>query len=157
MTVVAVTGHRPDKLGGYDRAARVKLTQFARRHVTAKRPTKIITGMALGWDQAVALACALDGIPFLAAIPFEGQERLWSADAQRRYRDLLDRAAEVHVITEHQSAHSFILRNRWMVDRCDELDALWNGTPGGTAHCVNYAIQKKVDWDNLWQDWEIES
>ena len=30
-------------------------------------------------------------------------------------------------------------RNEWMVDHCDILIAVWDGTSGGTANCVNYA------------------
>ncbi len=37
-------------------------------------------------------------------------------------------------------------RNKWMVDNCDLLIAVWNGTSGGTANCVNYAksINKQI-------------
>jgi uncharacterized phage-like protein YoqJ len=31
-------------------------------------------------------------------------------------------------------------RNKWMVDHCDALVAIWNGTSGGTANCVKYAL-----------------
>jgi nucleoside 2-deoxyribosyltransferase len=30
-------------------------------------------------------------------------------------------------------------RNIWMVDHCDALIAVWDGTSGGTANCVGYA------------------
>lgn len=30
-------------------------------------------------------------------------------------------------------------RNEWMVDRIDELLAIYNGTPGGTKNCIDYA------------------
>jgi uncharacterized phage-like protein YoqJ len=30
-------------------------------------------------------------------------------------------------------------RNIWMVDHCDALIAVWDGTSGGTANCVRYA------------------
>lgn len=33
-------------------------------------------------------------------------------------------------------------RNEWMVDRCDILVSVWDGTEGGTYNCVNYAIGK---------------
>ena len=41
------------------------------------RPDAVISGMALGWDQAVARATADLGIPWVAAITFEGQESKW--------------------------------------------------------------------------------
>lgn len=33
----------------------------------------------------------------------------------------------------------FQQRNQWMVDRADAVLAVWDGSPGGTANCVNYA------------------
>jgi uncharacterized phage-like protein YoqJ len=34
-------------------------------------------------------------------------------------------------------------RNEWMVDNCDLLIAVWDGTSGGTANCIKYAVKKK--------------
>ena len=31
------------------------------------------------------------------------------------------------------------IRNQWMVDNCELLIAVFDGTSGGTANCVNYA------------------
>jgi len=36
-------------------------------------------------------------------------------------------------------------RNIWMVDNCDFLISVWDGTSGGTKNCVDYAISKKKD------------
>jgi len=33
-------------------------------------------------------------------------------------------------------------RNIWIVDNSDGLVAVWDGTPGGTANCVEYARNK---------------
>lgn len=37
-------------------------------------------------------------------------------------------------------------RNKKMVDACDKLIAIFDGTNGGTANCVNYAkyINKEI-------------
>jgi uncharacterized phage-like protein YoqJ len=37
------------------------------------------------------------------------------------------------------------IRNEWMVDRCDKLIAVWDGSKGGTGNCVDYA--KSVNKD----------
>lgn len=70
---IAFTGHRPDKLGGYSPEADRRLVAFARRLVVALQaryaPERFISGMALGWDMAVAEACASKGLPFIAAVP----------------------------------------------------------------------------------------
>jgi uncharacterized phage-like protein YoqJ len=41
------------------------------------------------------------------------------------------------------------IRNEWMVDRCDLLIAVWNGTPGGTANCVAYAKKEGCPIDYI--------
>lgn len=37
----------------------------------------------------------------------------------------------------------------WMVDNCDLLIAVHDGSPGGTANCVNYANQKNKKIINI--------
>lgn len=36
------------------------------------------------------------------------------------------------------------MRNQWMVDHCDALVAIWDGSSGGTENCVNYAKDQGV-------------
>ena len=45
------------------------------------------------------------------------------------------------------------LRNEAMVNDCDLLLALWNGTSGGTANCIRYANSVKREIRNLWSDY----
>src|SRR6478609_5888932 len=95
--IIAGTGHRPDKLGGYENRTRLALGGLATEYLAQKRPDLVISGMALGWDQALAGAAVALEIPFLAIIPFEGQERKWPEDARARYKRLLAAATEVIV------------------------------------------------------------
>ena len=81
--ILAATGHRPDKLGGYSHDILVRLTEFAQHQIRVLGPEKVISGMALGWDQAVALATISLEIPLIAAIPFEGQESVWPEKSQK--------------------------------------------------------------------------
>jgi uncharacterized phage-like protein YoqJ len=156
--VVAVTGHRPDKLGGYGSAAKIKLLSFAVDQfdrALRKGPLVVITGMALGWDQAVAQACVIHGIPFHAAIPFVGQEQMWPEESQRLYSDLLKKASKVTIVSPGRyESWKMHRRNEFMVDHCTVLVALWNGSPGGTASCVSYAERKQTKVVNLWSTWE---
>lgn len=143
--ILALTGHRPDKLGGYDPCA---LHEWLRAQLRAvfeiQRPTEVITGMALGWDTFGAEVAVTMGIPFCAAIPFEGQERKWPADSQRRYRVLLARAARVKIVSEHYYKGVFQARNVWMVDQLkasdDALYVCHDGSAGGTLNCLKYAF-----------------
>lgn len=154
MKIYAVTGHRPEKLGGYLFEAEERRLKLARAYFTADRPDQIITGMALGWDTAVALAAVDLGIPFIAAVPFKGQEGQWFPNAQKRYRDLLRAACDVVVVSAGGfTAEKMMIRNEWMVDRADKVIALWDGSPGGSGNCACYAMRRGVQVVNLYKFW----
>lgn len=156
MTIIAATGHRPEKLGGHDNKTRLALGGLATEYLAQNAPSKVISGMALGWDQAVAGACIALGIPFIAAVPFAGQERRWPEDAQARYRRLLEQAADVIYVVEGLATISAMQRrNEWMVDNCDRIVALWDGSWGGTFNCVRYAEKQRRPIDNLWNRWAL--
>jgi uncharacterized phage-like protein YoqJ len=149
--IVAITGHRPDKLpGGYgqeNHPGRCWIREQIRAALIEHKPLYGITGMALGVDTDFAHVCIDQGIPYVAAIPFVGQERVWRPDAQTMYRKLLGLAHEVVVVSEGAYERwKMLARNEWTVDHCNLLLAVWNGTAGGTASCVSYAhrVQKQV-------------
>lgn len=144
--IVTFTGHRPNKLGGYATEGNSKYEACYNRIVEALHslaPSKAISGMALGVDQWAAWACVEMGIPFIAAVPFHGQESLWPESSKHQYFELLKKAEEVHTVSEGgylpMKMHE---RNQWMVDNADVIIAVWDGSPSGTGKCVQYATQK---------------
>lgn len=150
--IISGTGHRPDKLGGYSDKAHDELTNVAIAYLQEAKPTKVISGMALGWDTALADAAVLLGIPLVAAIPFEGQESRWPIHSRARFNYLRSRATEEVIVSEGgYAAWKMQVRNEWMVDNSDLVVALWNGTDGGTANCVRYAEKKGKPIVNLWE------
>lgn len=157
MTVVAFTGHRPKDLGGYGdlKAFDARLVKFA-EGVLIRLPllTEVISGMAEGWDMAVAEAAANLGVPFRAAIPFEGQERRWSGYSQMRYRRLRLLAHDEVVLKPFADRAFYRDRDEWMVDNASALCALWSGkTFGGTFNTVEYARRWCVPTLNVWPSW----
>lgn len=151
---LAVTGHRPDKLGGYSPAAVSRLINFAEFKLTMLAPSSVITGMAQGWDTAIAQACHRLRIPFHAYIPFVGQESRWPPAAQSTYRNLLARADSTRIISPGGfSGRAMQARNEAMVDDSSSLLALYNGSPGGTANCLLYAQALRRPVTNVWSDW----
>lgn len=158
---IAVTGHRPDKLGGYTPKVTMTLVELAVRNMGQCRGAHVITGMALGWDLAVAEACCALGVEWTAAIPFNGQEFKWPDHQKSHYRNLQAKATRIYVVSpgEYHPA-KMILRNHWMVDELKPSDgdlvlALWNGDhKGGTAECVAYARNAQVPVLNVWSEWE---
>lgn len=139
--VVAFTGHRPDKLGGYAPCAQhTRVREALQSEIIALAPTWAISGMAQGVDQWAAQICVDLGIRFTAAIPFLGQETAWPTQARREYVTLLEKAFDVEVVAAGGfAAYKMQRRNEWMVDHCDTLVAVWDGSEGGTANCVRYA------------------
>ena len=99
--------------------------------------------MAQGWDIAWAEAALELGLPVICAVPCEGHDQPLPPGPRRLYRSILERAKDVQIVSEggHRREKS-LARNRWMVDRCDRLTALWNGGRSGTGYTVRYAAAK---------------
>lgn len=142
--IVAITGHRPDKLGGYHLPIKEKLIAHLRSWLQQSRPDKALSGMALGIDQIFAEACILESVPFVAAIPAIWQSDRWPRESRIHYQSLLDRAADVVVVCgpDVNFYTAMQLRNEWLVDNCDQLWCVWDGSKGGTRNCLEYALQE---------------
>jgi uncharacterized phage-like protein YoqJ len=153
--IIAGTGHRPKKLGGYKVDAENRVYAFARETLTRLKPEHVISGMALGWDMALANACVKLGIPFTAAVPFRDQDGRWPNETRIEYKGLLAAAQRVHVVSSGGYAASKMqVRNVWMVDNCNQLLALYDGSSGGTQNCVVYAHEVGREIVNVWPEWQ---
>lgn len=151
----AFTGHRPPKLGGYGERTDEQLIALAHFILRETKPAKVISGMALGWDMNVAFAAIRLHIPVVAAVPFKGQDSVWPDHSKQRYTALLNRCAGVHIVSPGSYASvKMQIRNEWMVDRADYLIALWDGSPGGTGNCVEYATKRGTPILHLWKEWQ---
>jgi uncharacterized phage-like protein YoqJ len=176
---IGVTGHRPKKLGGYDRdnslrrALRARFAELALcivgEHLlaTGDARAEVFSGMAQGFDQDVACACIRANIPFVACVPFAGQERRWTLAAQDDYAAILSRAERVtrgcdrEPRSKAEAVSLLQARNEFIVDNSDVLVACWDGSSGGTSHCVSYASRRRkrilcIDPTDFaeWRDWQ---
>lgn len=143
--IVAFTGHRPNKLGGFSlpNPTYIKVCRQIEATLKELNPEKVISGMALGVDQWAAFISHKLKIPFIAAVPFINQESKWPASSQETYHKLIKLAAEVVIVSDGEySATKMQTRNEWMVNHCDKLIAVWDGSEGGTGNCVKYAKSK---------------
>jgi uncharacterized phage-like protein YoqJ len=164
--IVVATGHRPQKCGGFSEAARMLLKQIALDWLTALKPRGAVSGMALGWDTAIVEACLHLGLPYVACIPFRGQESQWPSSSRMVYCDYLLKAANVIICSPGEySAHKMQIRNERMIDMALQygpglnnsiLLALWDGTSGGTENCLSYA-QTRMQTINAWADFRAQS
>ncbi len=151
---IAGTGHRPNKLGGYSAFVRARLQRVATDALVRLKPTQVISGMALGWDTALAEAAVELRIPFVAAVPFVGHELAWPQASREQYRNLLTLAERVHVVCDGDyESWKMQARNEWMVNECDAVLALWNNSAGGTRNCVRFAESINKPVHNVWEQW----
>lgn len=149
MLVLGVTGHRPSEYGGFSASnpIRNRLVEETRKALITLEPNKVITGMAVGFDQIIAELCIELNIPFIAAIPFIGQEKIWPEAGKKHYKYLLKQASEKQIISSGEYAPwKMQIRNQWIVDNSDKMLACFNGKSfGGTFNCVQYAKQKNKE------------
>lgn len=141
--VIGVTGHR--ELADKEENIKKKIKeQFAKL-----KPTKVVTGMALGFDMLVAEVCVEENIPFIAACPFYGQENLWSDSEKEKYKLLLSKAYEIKYVLEreYQTNKDYHTRNRWLVDNCHKIICYLKPKQksGGTFQACKYAKIKNKE------------
>lgn len=165
---LGVTGHRLHKLRPGPKVARIfndaaleahldgfAYAQLSELMAAGAGPTRVLTGMALGWDQAIALACVQLGIPFVAVVPFEGQDEKWTPVQRLRYAALVKDAADVYIACYGSYAPwKYTVRNQWVVDHCDTLWTLYDGeSAGGTLDTIVYAWAQNRPMIDCWGDW----
>lgn len=143
--IAAGTGHRPDRLGGYTIEGWRNTCRVARLALEEHQPSIVISGMAQGWDQALAKEALEMHIPVYAYIPFDGQDSRWTDRSRLYYQRILLQCAKVV-----RNIGSYILRDKAMVDDCDYVLALWSGEPSGTGRTVDYARKRGVTVYNYW-------
>jgi uncharacterized phage-like protein YoqJ len=128
------------------------LVNVAMKELAELKATHVISGMAQGWDQALAYAAIQMKLPWTAAIPFKGQESQWPEVSQKRFHWLCKQAERTIIVSPGgYSAAKMQTRNIWMVDNSDVILALWNGKPGGTGNCIAYTTERGKEIHNAWK------
>ena len=149
---VAFTGHRPEQLNMMrnelsksGQALQDLIWREVRKQEKAGADT-FLCGAARGADiicGEIVLAEKHTTDPqlkLICAIPFRGQADRWSPEWKLRYRELLRGADRIVQLCEQYQRDCFHIRNRYLVDNCDVLIAIYNGgDTGGTAYTVKYA------------------
>ena len=128
---VAVLGHRPPELGGYEEnpVARRVLRQLS-DVLAAKRemhPDLVVaTGLGLGAETLGAEAARAAGVPYVVVLAFEGVERRWPGPSRQRFAELRQSALREFVLGNRvpvdTEAFGKAMRRRdtWFMHNCDE-------------------------------------
>lgn len=153
---VCFTGHRPEKLNVPERKV-VKALEKEIDLAIADGYTTFISGMARGvdiWAAEIVLAKKKKhpDLKLICALPFDGFEKSWGADWQKRYRSILEKADLTRAICQKFSYSSYQVRNEWMVDHSSRVIAVWNGEPSGTKNTIDYAHKMGVTVSNILQN-----
>ena len=166
---VCFTGHRPNKLGGYDwnnptnqriyKTLKEVVICIIKDNLPKIDTFNFITGGALGVDQmAFEIVYWLKQhkhsditINLILAMPFEKQASAWRELDKEKLRSQMNRADKVVLVDTcdgymmpdipvgEYHVQKLQNRNEYMVDNASLVVAVWDGTKGGTANCVNYA------------------
>jgi uncharacterized phage-like protein YoqJ len=157
---IAFSGHRPDKLDN-DYEMRSPLVRKIEGElcnlIQIEQPREILIGMAIGIDTLVGRLSLALGFPYIACLPFKGQERKWSQYDQDLFHALLKNAREIvicdfknRIVTYEEYLEmegsppmlwKYTRRNIYMVDRSDKLVGVSDGMPGsGTEGTIKYAV-----------------
>lgn len=137
--IIAMSGHRPEKIPDVEKT---QLNIYIGMRVA--QTTHVIQGMASGVDLWSAKCAHKIDIPYTCARPWAGHTPR-VAD-RHDYEMALKYAASVYNVSPSENYTGpwlYQKRNEWMVDNADIVFAIWDGTPGGTANCVNYAKKQE--------------
>lgn len=130
---VLITGHRKHKLENYDTAW---IERKLWEHVTQLKDDfgylRGYAGMASGVDLWFCRIFVGAKLPYVACIPFDGQEETMSPE-DRDLRNLcINSAFEVRNV-----------KNSWMVEQADIGIVVWDGNKGGTHNVFQQLIENK--------------
>lgn len=143
---ISVTGHREcqDSFDEILDIFKILLDRF--------KPEIVNTGMAIGFDQAVAISCVENCVPYKAFVPFKGQESKWLPNQKDVYHALMESAKDSEVVSSGDyAAWKMYARNARLVQEADLVIAFLDPkqTSGGTFGCVKLAKEKKIPVVNI--------
>lgn len=157
---LVVAGHRPPELGGYDEnlvssGVRSKLAEILAAKRVLHPDLVVLTGLGLGAEQLGAEAAIEAGVPFVAVLPFPGQEGVWPLDAKKRYQSLLAAAAGQALMqskgpeTKQKAGAAFSRRDAWLARHAEEAVVVWDGADDWIGKLVR-SLQDHLGEEEVW-------
>lgn len=164
---VAFTGHRPANFNHkYDLKDPIydPIKEELNRNIEAlinDGHDTFITGGALGVDMLAffcvhKLKAKYPHIKNKLAIPFKGYYKQWKDDGVKYIKTMIKMMDEFVNVSEQGARYNsggnvveqLQLRNEYMIDNCDAVIAVWDGSKSGTHNCIKYAKKnnKKINY-----------
>lgn len=154
---IALTGHRPQKLAGFDLAnpyyqrLHDRLLQEIINTINGYPDSTIWchSGMALGadtvWGFAILNAKKLSPkrVKLHAEIPMMTQPDTWFNQGDRtNWQTLYSASDAITVYNQVYASQTMQKRNIGMINHANKLIALWDGSASGTKNAIDYAIKQ---------------
>lgn len=127
---IAITGHRPGRIAGHEQ----DIKEWIKNYLTGVDCTEAYSGMAMGVDQIFARIIEDMNIPLICCYPYR------RSNFHPIEQKINVKAEDVRFISEQYSKKAYWIRDKYMVDNCDVLLAVFDGKKeGGTWITVDYA------------------
>jgi ribonuclease HI len=158
--LVAVTGHKPPELGGYEDnptadAVRATLAEVLAAKRQLHPDLVVATGLGLGAEQLAAEAAVEAGVPYVAVLPYPDPDSQWPERSRRRYRQLLEGARSTIVLQAKAPASRQLAgaalrrRDAWLARHAQEAIAVWDGEEPTVGRSVR-ALQDALGEEDVW-------
>ena len=158
--LVAVVGHKPPELGGYDanpvsEAVRTKLAEVLAAKHQLHPDLVVLTGLGLGAEQLAAEAAAEAGVPYVAVLPYPDPDSQWPASSRKSYQALVEEARSTVVLqqkppaTKQLAGAALRRRDAWLARHAQEAIAVWDGEDATVGRAVR-ALQDALGEEDVW-------
>jgi ribonuclease HI/uncharacterized phage-like protein YoqJ len=158
--LVAVVGHKPPELGGYDAnpvadGVRAKLAEVLAAKREVDPSLVVLTGLGLGAEQMAAAAAADAGVPYVAVFPYPDPDSQWPSTSRKAFQELLNGATSTIVLSTKAPATKALAgaalrrRDAWLARHAHEALAVWDGKDAGVGRAVR-ALQDAIGEDDVW-------
>jgi ribonuclease HI len=158
--LIAVVGHRPPEIGGYDanevaEGVRRTLGEVVLAKWHLHPDLHVLTGLGLGAEQLAAEAALASSVPFVAVLPYPDQESVRPAASRARYRELLDNAERTVILqakppeSKQQAGAALARRDAFLARHADEAVAVWDGQDPRVGRLVR-SLQDHLGEENVW-------
>ena len=158
--LVAVVGHKPPELGGYDAnpvsdGVRAKLVEILAAKREVDPDLVVLTGLGLGAEQLAAAAAAEAGVPYVAVFPYPDPDSQWPPASRKAFQELVHGAMTTIVLspkaptTKALAGAALRRRDAWLARHAHEALAVWDGEDAGVGRAVR-ALQDALGEDDVW-------
>ena len=158
--LLAVIGHRPPELGGYDAnpvsdAVRAKLAEVLAAKRQVDPDLVVLTGLGLGAEQLAAEAAAEVGVPYVAVLPYPDPDSQWPSSSRKAFRAVVEGAQSTVVLqakppaTKQLAGMALRRRDAWLARHAQEAIAVWDGADPALGRAVR-SLQDTLGEDDVW-------